>query len=56
MLPALIGEVKMTVTEFLFLLTMLNICIVSFVWILKQIIQLGYWYYKREENKSEQDS
>ena len=53
MLPSFIGDRKMTVSEFVFTMAMLNICIVSFLWIIKQIIQLSYWYYKREEKRNE---
>lgn len=43
----------MTLSETMFIFAMFNICFVSFIWIVKQIIQLCYWYYKREENKNE---
>ena len=43
----------MTISEFVFTLAMLNVCFVGFIWIIKQIIQLCYWFYKHEENKNE---
>lgn len=41
----------MTITEIVFILAMLNICIVSFIWIMKQVFQLCYWICKREIEK-----
>ena len=38
----------MVVSEFMFILAMLNICFVSFIWTIKQIILLCHWYYERE--------
>lgn len=41
----------MTISEFMFILAMLNICFVSFIWTIKQVILLCHWYYKREMDK-----
>lgn len=38
----------MTMLEFMCTLAMLNISIVSFIWSMKQIILMSYWFYKRE--------
>ena len=38
----------MEISEFMFILAMLNICFVSFIWTIKQIFLLCQWFYKRE--------
>ena len=43
----------MIASEFTFTLAMLNISIVSFIWIMKQVILLGYWFCKREIGRLE---
>lgn len=43
----------MSNSEFMFTLAMLTICIVGFIWIMKQIILLGYWFYKHEMERIE---
>lgn len=41
----------MAVSEVMFILAMLNICFVSFIWTIKQILLLCHWYYEREMKK-----
>lgn len=45
----------MIVTELVFIFAMLNICFVSFVWTIKQIILLCHWFYEREIAKLTED-
>ena len=41
----------MAVSELLFILAMLNICFVSFIWNIKQILLLCHWFYERKRDK-----
>lgn len=41
----------MAVSEFMFILAMLNICFVSFIWNIKQILLLCHCFYEREMDK-----
>lgn len=43
----------MIASEFTFTLAMLNISIVSFIWIFKQTILLVHWFYKHEMERIE---
>lgn len=43
----------MAISEFIFMMAMINICIVCFVWTIKQSVLLGYWFYKCEMEKVE---
>ena len=43
----------MSNSEFMFTLAMLTICIVGFIWIMKQIILLCLWFYKHEMERIE---
>ena len=41
----------MAVSEVMFILAMLNICFVSFIWTIKQILLLCHWFYERKRDK-----
>ena len=41
----------MAVSELMFILAMLNICFVSFIWNIKQILLLCHWFYERKRDK-----
>ena len=45
----------MAISEFMFVFAMLNICFVSFIWIIKQILLLCHWFYKREMERLTED-